>query len=171
MAGQASYDLIWERNIQDNFYHFNEALLTNFGYNHLEEWPQSRFYDEILHPDDKEMIMNHARNFYSQKLKNFSYPIHRFLKKDGTTAYVDVRCIAIYSENGTPIKTVGVARDISARYLSEEALRKSNERFNLAAHASFDFSRRPRASARLLRPRRRATPPGASAPRWQRCRA
>lgn len=139
LAGQASYDLIWERNIQDNFYHFNEALLTNFGYNHLEEWPQSRFYDEILHPDDKEMIMNHARNFYSQKLKNFSYPIHRFLKKDGTTAYVDVRCIAIYSEDGTPIKTVGVARDISARYLSEEALRKSNERFNLAAHASFDL--------------------------------
>lgn len=139
LAGQASYDLIWEKNISENRYLFNEALLTNFGYNHLEEWSQERFYDEIIHPGDRDMIKEHAKKFYSQKLKNFSYPIHRFIKKDGTTAYVDVRCIAIYDNEGNSIKTVGVARDISARYLSEEALRKSNERFNLAAHASFDL--------------------------------
>lgn len=139
LAAKASYDLIWERDFISKTYVFNDALERNFGYDHRETWSEEQFRKVILHEADSDMIISYADFCYEQQRDQFSYPIHRYVKKDGSHAYVDVRVIAIYDNDGHPLKAVGVSRDITNRYKIEEELRKSNERFRLASEASYDM--------------------------------
>ena len=139
LAAKASYDLIWERDFSKGIYIFNEALLNNFGYDNKEPWTVDRFRKTLLFEGDSDMVISYADFCYQQQREQFSYPIHRYNKKDGTHAYVDVRVMAIYDKEGKPIKSVGVSRDITNRYKIEDELRKSNERFRLASEASYDM--------------------------------
>lgn len=139
LAAKASYDLIWERDFSKGLYIFNEALEKNFGYDYREPWTAEDFKKTMLHEDDRDMIISYAEFCYQQQREQFSYPIHRYVKKDGTYAYIDVRVIALYDKDGNPIKSVGVSRDITNRYKIEDDLRKSNERFRLASEASYDM--------------------------------
>ncbi len=139
LAAKASYDLIWERDFKSKTYVFNEALEKNFGYDYREPWTDDSFRKTILHEADSDMIISYADFCYQQQRDQFSYPIHRYVKKDGSHAYVDVRVIALYDTEGNPVKAVGVSRDITNRYKIEEELRKSNERFRLASEASYDM--------------------------------
>ena len=139
LAAKASYDLIWERDFSTGTYVFNEALEKNFGYDYRQAWTVEDFKKTMLHEGDSDMIISYAEFCYQQQREQFSYPIHRYLKKDGTYAYVDVRVMALYDKNGNPIKSVGVSRDITNRYKIEDELRKSNERFRLASEASYDM--------------------------------
>lgn len=139
LAAKASYDLIWERDFKNGTYIFNEAFVNNFGYDNSEPWSVEKFRKTLLFEGDSDMVISYADFCYQQQREQFSYPIHRYVKKDGTHAYVDVRVIAIYDKDGKPIKSVGVSRDITNRYKIEEDLRKSNERFRLASEASYDM--------------------------------
>ncbi|MBL0135384.1 MAG: PAS domain-containing protein [Chitinophagaceae bacterium] len=138
LAAQASFDIIWDRNFEENCYRFNEAFHANLGYEKLE-WDIEEFHDVVTHPDDKLMVQNFVIKKFKQQETKFQLPIHRYKRKDGTIAYVDVRCIVIYKKDGKAKKSVGVVRDISERYLVEEELRKRNEQYDLATKASFDM--------------------------------
>lgn len=139
LAIKASYDIIWERNFARNEYYFSEALLRNLGHDNSKPWPVNDFQAVILHPDDKDMVLHFVKKQYELKITQFTCPVHRYVKADGSIAFVDVRCVVIYDAKGHPVKAVGVSRDITQRYLAEDELRRSNERFELASKASYDL--------------------------------
>ncbi|MBS1654501.1 MAG: PAS domain-containing protein, partial [Bacteroidetes bacterium] len=139
LAAQASYDTFWERDFEKNTYTFSKAFTHNFGHSYEEEWPVSRFKDVVLHPEDRNRIHAFARENYRNQNIIFRYPVHRFIKKDGSVAYVDVRCISQYDNNGKPVKTIGVIRDITEMQTMQVDLQKSNDRFRLATLASYDL--------------------------------
>ncbi|MDY6782184.1 MAG: PAS domain S-box protein [Cyanobacteriota bacterium] len=59
-------------------------------------------------------------------------------RKNGTTFYATLTNSPIYDENGTLIGIIGVSRDISDRMAGEDALRKSEERWQLAMRGAND---------------------------------
>lgn len=138
LAARASFDIIWERNFEENCYRFNEAFAANLGYDKLV-WVIEEFHKVITHPDDRVIVKNFTIKKFEQKETQFQMPVHRYIRKNGTIAYVDVRCIVIYTPEGKPKKSVGVVRDITERYLAEDELRKKNEQYDLATRASFDM--------------------------------
>lgn len=139
LAIKASYDIIWERNFARNEYYFSEALLRNLGHDHSVPWPVEEFQSVIIHPEDRQMVADFVKKQYELKNTQFTCPVHRYCKADGSIAFVDVRCVVMYDQLGHPFKAVGVSRDITQRYLAEDELRKSNERFELASRASYDL--------------------------------
>ena len=61
-----------------------------------------------------------------------------YLRKDGRHLTVNLVVTAVRNISGEITGFLGVAEDISERKLSEEALRKSEERFDLAVAGSND---------------------------------
>lgn len=122
LATRASYDMIWERDFSSDHYFFSEALLDNYGYDNLEKWTWANVMNKLVHPEDREMVISFVAGCYKERKELFRCPIHRYIRKDGTIVWVDVRCIAIYDAKGRNLRTVGVTRDISREYLLEQEL-------------------------------------------------
>jgi len=122
LATRASYDMIWERDFALDRYYFSEALFTVYGYDPGEEWRWQDVMGKLVHEQDRERVMAFIADCYRHKMKIFQCPTHRYVRKDGTIIWVDVRCIAIYDENGHNTKTIGVTRDISREHYLRESL-------------------------------------------------
>ncbi|WP_431215431.1 sensor histidine kinase [Puia sp. P3] len=115
--------MIWERNFARDRYYFSEALTTVYGYDPEKEWRWQDVMSKLIHPDDRERVAAFVADCYRYKMKIFQCPAHRYIRKDGTVIWVDVRCIALYDYEGRNTRTVGVTRDISREHFLREDLR------------------------------------------------
>lgn len=98
-----------------------------------EEMIQSvdTFYSS-LHPDDLDRIRNEIQSSHRPDW-TLEY---RIIRPDGTLRWIETRSFPVRDENGSVTKLAGISEDITRRKLVEEALRESNERFDLAARGS-----------------------------------
>jgi PAS domain S-box-containing protein len=64
--------------------------------------------------------------------------VRRFLHKNGEWRYLESSGMPVFDDEGRFVGFRGAERDITARKLAEEALRRSEERFQLAARATND---------------------------------
>jgi PAS domain S-box-containing protein len=81
-------------------------------------------FEELLHPDYSDQIINRFRERISEKKVSSQYEI-KFLKKDGTPLEAEVTA-ALTTWQGQPA-SIGVIRDISARKLTQLKIQKSEE--------------------------------------------
>jgi PAS domain S-box-containing protein len=86
---------------------------------------------EFLHyvqPEDRQRVsecLSHAREHHEPCAVEF-----RMVRPDGVTRWVSARGRFDYQTNGNATRMLGMAVDITERKLSEEALRKSEEKFS-----------------------------------------
>ena len=64
--------------------------------------------------------------------------VRRFLHKNGEWRYLESSGMPVFGENGRFVGFRGAERDITRRKLAEDGLRRSEERFQLAARATND---------------------------------
>ncbi|MBE9528449.1 MAG: PAS domain S-box protein [Proteobacteria bacterium] len=77
---------------------------------------------ENTHPDDRDLVNSAYSDSVSSKVP---YDItHRLLMADGTVKTVNEKCRTEYSDDGTPLRSVGTIQDITERVqLEEESMR------------------------------------------------
>lgn len=103
----------------------NDALLKLIGYSKPED-VVGKFPTFFVHPNDTAAV--HHRIDRLKKPGDYNPPQEkRFIRKDGEVLFVDVVSFLIYFE-GIPM-TVAVARDLTERKKTEEALRQSERNF------------------------------------------
>lgn len=80
---------------------------------------------DLVHPDDRDLV----RQVYTASIeKDPSYElVHRLLTRDGRVKYLLERCRTIYSEDGTPLRSLGSVQDITAVKQAEQQIRALNE--------------------------------------------
>jgi PAS domain S-box-containing protein len=104
----------------------NAALCEALGYT-AEELLKQRLID-ITHPDDLKRDLGLADRVLSGEIP--SYRIEkRFLKKDGSLAWLEVTAMLIRGDEGEPLYGLAMVEDITARRRNAEALRASEERY------------------------------------------
>lgn len=96
-------------------------------------------FQAILHPDDSSRVME----YFGECLKNrmdFNCQ-YKCLKTNGETIFVLSRSKIYYSDNGVPLRVVGVKQDITESKLHEQQLsmlvennNKKNEVLSMVAH-------------------------------------
>lgn len=91
---------------------------------------------ELVHPDQRQEMMDYfLNNVVGQKVPfNKEYRIQRPV--DRQVRWVHGRGELLFDESGTPVTMLGIIQDITERKNSEENLKRLNERFFMATHAT-----------------------------------
>jgi PAS domain S-box-containing protein len=104
----------------------NQRLCDIVGY--AREELMTKTFGDITHPDDLESDWAQARRLLAGEIENYSME-KRYYHKGGSVVWVNLTVSLARKADGSPDYFVAVVEDISARKLTEEALRESERRF------------------------------------------
>ena len=131
LATKATNDVIWEANLQTNQLFWSENAQSVFGYAPEEIDPPETWWDDHLHPEDRERVLSKLNGRIAGDEVSWSEE-YRFRRKDGSYAYISDRGVIERDVNGTPLRMTGAMTDITERKRAEEGLRESENRLILA---------------------------------------
>jgi PAS domain S-box-containing protein len=95
----------------------NQRMCETTGYSG-EELLAMRIY-EITHPEDRARDWEAFQNIISGKSKDYRLE-KRYIRKDGTTVWVNVNMTIIRDADGQPLRTMATIEDITERKRAEE---------------------------------------------------
>lgn len=91
---------------------------------------------DTIHPEDRPVVEKTYRDSIRNK-KPYDI-VHRLLLKDGMVKYVHERGETQYAEDGTPLRSLGTVQDVTDRTLTEQALKRSEDRWRSITNFSPD---------------------------------
>jgi PAS domain S-box-containing protein len=103
----------------------NEQFCAITGYAE-DELLRLSFYD-LAHPEDRDYDREVFRAVIRGELPKYVAE-KRYVRKDGSVAWVHVESVLLHDEAGRPKHTVGVVMDITARKQAENALKDADRR-------------------------------------------
>jgi PAS domain S-box-containing protein len=89
---------------------------------------------DLVHPGDIEIDLGLHKKLMAGEIPSYQIQV-RFVKPDGTIVWCDVFRTAVLDAEGKPAYSIGAITDVTERKWAAEALRESEERFNLAQSA------------------------------------
>ncbi len=91
-----------------------------------EEWmSDSRLWERLLHPDDRERVM--AEDERTDRTGEPFRIDYRFIARDGRTVWVRDEALLVHDEGGRPLFWQGVMYDITEQKRAEEEIQRLNE--------------------------------------------
>ena len=116
-----------------NLVFLNSRTTTQIGYS-VEEL-KSKSFIEFIHPDDREMVIeNHIKRMKGEEIPNiYSF---RIIHRDGSVRWTELNAVSI-NWDGKPA-TLNFMTDITEHKQAEDALRKSETRYQMLFNSSLD---------------------------------
>ncbi|UUF14236.1 MULTISPECIES: PAS domain S-box protein [Flavobacterium] len=95
------------------------------------EEPTINWFDKYIHPDDKQIVLNHIKESIANKsVFELEY---RVLNADGSLGWTFSRAIPILDHENNIIEWFGAASDITSQKEVEQIIKESEEKFRLLA--------------------------------------
>ncbi len=136
MVVSATNDVIWDWDLVTSKIWWNKNYYSHFGYNREDIGSDISSWHNRIHPDDKERVMLEIRNS-AEKREDCWTLEYRFLKANGTPAFVLGCGYILYTNENKPFRMVGAMTDITSRKNAEQDLKNSfNEKQALAQRMS-----------------------------------
>jgi len=125
LAMEATSDALWDWDLISNKTYFNPCFYTMLGYEPYELPQNFKTWRTLIHPEDKENIINKIQEYVQKKIGSFEVE-YRLKTKQGGWRWIMARGKVVdRDKTGTPVRMVGTHVDITERKLNEEALRIS----------------------------------------------
>ena len=121
VLGMATNDAIWDLNLKTNECYTNRTLQESFGYTQDELWDNHSWWENNLHPDDKDRVIA----IMDSKLESGGtvwQDEYRFRCKDGTYKHVFDRGFIMRDKHGNPYRLIGAMQDVTAQRALQEQL-------------------------------------------------
>ena len=127
----------WEVFVKEDRAVWSDEMFNIFGLKRKTA-PNTKAYSELIHPDDLKMVTTTMQALIAHgKMSEKTSFDYRIVRPDNEVCYIhSERMIRDVDTNGKAIRIVGIEQDITERKKTEEALRKSEERFRLVAEAA-----------------------------------
>ena len=119
-----------------NLNYISENMTRIMGYEPCQLVSGKQKWGELIHPDDRLIMFDEMDNLFRQGSASYQF---RFLREDGIYRWVQEDVILGRDQQGDITEIYGFFRDITDRWESFEALRKSEERYRSLAEAAHDF--------------------------------
>lgn len=130
-----THDCIWIINLDLIFTYVNPWVHTMFG--HYPEELIGKSIMKIMPEKSYTEIVNMSQKMLSKESDTTSVRFEaELLRKDANKITAEIIAATIYDENNEPIGFQGSARDITERKKTENAMKESEERLNLAMTAA-----------------------------------
>lgn len=135
IVARATNDAVWDWNLLTNQVWWNQSVETLFGYSQEEVSTDAIWWYEHIHPLDRLSIISQI-NIGINKGEQFWSHEYRFLRRDGSYAYILNRGYVVHDNTGKAVRMIGAMMDISDRFEAQEELSKQNMRSQLLSHVT-----------------------------------
>ena len=132
---QATVDAIWDCDLTSKSLFWGDNFEILFGHKLKNKKVDSTYRDNLIHSDDKERVVNSIRRVINSNETTWKDE-YRFLKADGTYAYIIDSAILIRDELGVARRIIGSMRDVTERKKAEAQLIKSERNLNAILFSS-----------------------------------
>jgi PAS domain S-box-containing protein len=119
----------WTLDLITNRLQWSQEVFRIFGKDPKVFQPSLQTFQEGVHPDDREMVMQAYD--HSVQTRTPCDISHRLLMEDGSIKYVREQGETVYDNAGTPLRSTGTMQDVTPQLLIERSLRQSEERLQL----------------------------------------
>ncbi|MDM8522456.1 PAS domain-containing protein [Desulfococcaceae bacterium HSG8] len=129
-------DVVWAATADGSeMLYINAAANRIYGRPPAEFLENSNLWLDVIHPDDRGPVIEHARELFDKGQSESEY---RIVRPDGEVRWVYDRKRISSDETGRPVQIGGIATDITLQKQAEEALRESEERMKLILNSMPD---------------------------------
>lgn len=123
---------LWDYNIQTSEVFFSDGYLALYGYTRTEVTPDYEFWRQHLHPEDAPRTLRSLIDHIEGRSSSYEAEF-RFKTKDGNWIWSMARGrIVSWTEEGAPLRLVGIQSDITEQKEAAETLRVNEQRLELA---------------------------------------
>ena len=128
LANRATFNAIWDWNLQTDALWWNENFQALFGYQPEEIEPGIESWTSRIHPQDVERVKTGIHVAIDSGRQAW-FDHYLFRCKDGKYAEIEDRGYISRDASGKPVRMIGAMQDITERKRAEEELRTSEERY------------------------------------------
>jgi len=138
IVSEFTHDMEHWRAPDGTFIYFSPSSLRITGYSAEELIGQPELYAEMVHPDDRQPVIDHLNEGINLQLCEMEY---RIIRKDGTARWISHVCQAVVDAEGNYLGRRASDRDTTGHHEIQEDLRRSEEKFrNLFSTMSEAFA-------------------------------
>tara|TARA_R100001143_G_C3361367_1_gene137080 strand:- start:15807 stop:18050 length:2244 start_codon:yes stop_codon:yes gene_type:complete len=124
---KATNDAIWDWNLATNTIYWGGGYKSLFGYDVLKMSTTLESWTNHIHKEDVDSVMKSFYEAVDDPKQSKWQEEYRYLKKDGSSAYVMDRALIMRNEDGEAIRVIGAMIDITYQKEYEQKLRNLNE--------------------------------------------
>jgi len=138
LIARATNDTVWDWDLKTNQVWWNEGIKTSFGYPPDEVGHDGSWWDEHIHPDDKEQVLS-GMHAVIEEGNHYWSDEYRYRKADGSYADVFDRGYVLRDEQGVPVRMIGAMMDITERKRFERELSNARDEALESARLKSEF--------------------------------
>jgi PAS domain S-box-containing protein len=121
-ATQATFDAIWEWDIEKGELYWTKNFETIFGYDCSNPTQNLINRDTIIHPEDADKIIGSIKKALNSYVNAWAED-YRIKKQDGAVAFVQDKAVIVRNEMGDAIKMIGALQDITQKVIAQNQLK------------------------------------------------
>ena len=137
VVASATNDAIWDWDLVTEKVWRNEGMRTLFGYSEQEVVADVEWWNEKIHPEDRDVVVNSLSHFISGNDQSWSAE-YRARRTDGSYAYVLDRAHLV-RDGANVTRVIGALMDITERKRIEADLAKARDAALSAARQKSEF--------------------------------
>lgn len=123
LAIQAADDGIWDWDLETGVIFRSARWRTILGLDPNTDNEQSMDWVDLCHPDDRDKVLQAHASYLNHETPRYVME-HRMRHQDGSYRWILTKAVALWDENGKPLRLVGANNDITERKLAIAALEK-----------------------------------------------
>lgn len=151
IVSKATSDTFWDWDILNDKMKFNNGITGMFGYQPSEIEPTQKWWNDKIHPEDVEMVVQGFTTFFANGQNSLQLE-YRFLCADGSYKYILNRATVVLDPEGRPIRMIGVIQDVSKIRNYILAIEEQNTKLRVISWIQSHKVRRPVATILGLAP-------------------
>jgi PAS domain S-box-containing protein len=124
---EGSNDGIWDWNLLTNELYLSPRWKQQLGYAADEIENTLKSFEQLLHPEDRENVMQNLAKYLDGKLDAYDIE-YRMSHKSGEDVWIQAKGEAVRDKNNKPIRMAGSHSDITDRIRSREKLENEFKR-------------------------------------------
>lgn len=128
-ATKATFDAIWDWDMVNDHLYWGEGYEKIFGYKVSSKVENHIHSFDNIHPDDRPSVFAGIDKLIAGTASNWTGE-YRYKRLNGEYAYVQDRAVIIRDDSGKAVRMIGAMQDITARKISEDAVKRTQEKFN-----------------------------------------